>query len=250
MIMLLKDKTAIITGCNKGIGKVILDTFAQNGANIIACIRKESIDFNVYIEYIKNKYSISITPIYFDLENSDEIKTAISKIISLKIKIDILVNNAGFASGAYFQMTSIADLERMMKINFTSQVQFTQGISRYMARFKSGSIINIGSTAGLFGDVGMLSYGSSKAALIFATKTMASELGQYNIRVNVIAPSVTKTEMFDQMEENARIKLINSSAFKRAAEPIEVANVALFLASDLSTFVNAQTIRVDGGITP
>jgi 3-oxoacyl-[acyl-carrier protein] reductase len=248
--MLLKDKTAIITGCNKGIGKVILDTFAQNGANIIACIRKESIDFNVYIEHIKNKYSISITPIYFDLENSDEIKTAISKIISLKIIIDILVNNAGFASGAYFQMTPIADLERMMKINFTSQVQFTQGISRYMARFKSGSIINIGSTAGLFGDIGMLSYGSSKAALIFATKTMASELGQYNIRVNVIAPSVTKTEMFDQMEENAKIKLINSSAFKRAAEPIEVANVALFLASDLSTFVNAQTIRVDGGITP
>ena len=248
--MLLKNKTAIITGCNKGIGKVILDTFAQNGANIIACIRKETIEFNVYIESIKNKYSISITPIYFDLENSDEIKTAILKIISLKIKIDILVNNAGFASGAYFQMTPIADLERMMKINFTSQVQFTQGISRYMARFKSGSIINIGSTAGLFGDVGMLSYGSSKAALIFATKTMASELGQYNIRVNVIAPSVTKTEMFDQMEENARIKLINSSAFKRAAEPIEVANVALFLASDLSTFVNAQTIRVDGGITP
>jgi 3-oxoacyl-[acyl-carrier protein] reductase len=96
----------------------------------------------------------------------------------------------------------------------------------------------------------MLSYGSSKAALIFATKTMASELGQYNIRVNVIAPSVTKTEMFDQMEVNARTKLINSSAFKRAAAPAEVANVALFLASDLSTFVNGQTIRVDGGITP
>jgi len=168
----------------------------------------------------------------------------------LKIKIDILVNNAGFASGAYFQMTPIVDLERMMKINFTSQIQFTQGISRYMARFKSGSIINIGSTAGIFGDSGMLSYGSSKAALIFATKTMASELGQYNIRVNVVAPSVTKTEMYDQMEENARIKLINSSAFKRAAEPLEVANVVLFLASNLSTFVNGQTIRVDGGITP
>jgi 3-oxoacyl-[acyl-carrier protein] reductase len=232
--MLLINKTAVITGCNKGIGKVILETFAENGANIIACTRKETIEFNDYIEFIKNKFSISITPIYFDLENSDEIKNAISKIISLKIKIDILVNNAGFASGAYFQMTPIVDLERMMKINFTSQIQFTQGISRYIARFKSGSIINIGSTAGLFGDVGMLSYGSSKAALIFATKTMASELGQYNIRVNVVAPSVTKTEMFDQMEENARTKLINSSAFKRAAEPIEVANVALFLASDLS----------------
>lgn len=248
--MLLKNKTAIITGCNKGIGKVILETFAENGANIIACIRKESNEFNNYIESIKEKFSISITPVYFDLGNTDQIKAAISSIISLKVKIDILVNNAGYASGAYFQMTPISDLEQMMKINFISQVQFTQGISRYMARFKSGSIINMGSTAGLFGDVGMLSYGSSKAAFIFATKTMASELGQYNIRVNAIAPSVTKTVMFDQMEESARTKLITSSAFKRAAEPEEVANVALFLASDLSTFVNGQTLRVDGGITP
>lgn len=248
--MLLKNKTAIITGCNKGIGKSILEVFAKNGANIIACIRKESEEFNDYLESIKEKFSISITPIYFDLEDLDQIKAAVSTIISMKVKIDVLVNNAGFASGAYFQMTPIVDLERMMKINFISQVQFTQGISRYMARNKSGSIINMGSTAGLFGDIGMLSYGSSKAALMFATKTMASELGQYNIRVNAIAPSVTKTEMFDQMEENARTKLITSSAFKRAAEPLEVANVALFLASDLSTFVNGQTLRVDGGITP
>lgn len=248
--MLLKNKTIIITGCNKGIGKTILETFAENGANIIACIRKESEEFNDYIASIKEKFSISITPVYFDLEDLDQIKTAVSTIISMKVKIDVLVNNAGFASGAYFQMTPIADLERMMKINFISQVQFTQGISRYMARSKYGSIINMGSTAGLFGDAGMLSYGSSKAALMFATKTMASELGQYNIRVNAIAPSVTKTEMFDQMEEGARTKLITSSAFKRAAEPIEVANVALFLASDLSTFVNGQTLRVDGGITP
>ena len=248
--MLLKGKTAIITGCNKGIGKCILETFAENGANIIACTRKGTREFNDYIQFIQNKYSITITPVTFDLEDSNQIKAAISSIISLKVKIDILVNNAGYASGAYFQMTPIVDIEKMMKINFTSQVQFTQGISRYMARFKSGSIINMGSTAGLFGDTGMLSYGSSKAALIFATKTMASELGQYNIRVNVIAPSVTKTEMFDQMEENARTKLINSSAFKRAADPKEIANVALFLASDLSTFVNGQTIRVDGGITP
>jgi 3-oxoacyl-[acyl-carrier protein] reductase len=248
--MLLKGKTAVITGSNKGIGKVILELFAENGANVIACSRKETPEFVNTLELLKRKFNISIIPVYFDLEDSAQIKTAITSIISLKSKIDILVNNAGYASGAYFQMTPIADLERMIKVNFTSQIQFTQGISRYMVRFKSGSIINMGSTAGLFGDVGMLSYGSSKAALIFATKTMATELGQHNIRVNVIAPSVTKTEMYDQMEENARNKLIESSAFKRAAEPIEVANVALFLASDLSTFVNGQTIRVDGGITP
>jgi 3-oxoacyl-[acyl-carrier protein] reductase len=248
--MLLEGKTAVITGSNKGIGKVILELFAENGANVIACARKETPEFVNTLELLKRKFNISIIPVYFDLEDSSQIKTAIKSIISLKSKIDILVNNAGYASGAYFQMTPIEDLERMIKVNFTSQIQFTQGISRYMVRFKSGSIINMGSTAGLFGDVGMLSYGSSKAALIFATKTMATELGQHNIRVNVIAPSVTKTEMYDQMEENARNKLIESSAFKRAADPLEVANVALFLASDLSTFVNGQIIRVDGGITP
>lgn len=248
--MLLKNKTAIITGCNKGIGKVILNIFAENGANIIACVRKESVEFNNYIRLIEDNHNIKVTPIYFDLEDSLQIKTAVSTINSLKLKIDILVNNAGYASGSFFQMTSTSELERMMKINFVSQVQFTQGISRLMAKFNSGSIINIGSTAGIFGDAGMLSYGSSKAALIFATKTMATELGKFNIRVNVIAPSITKTEMFDQMEENARNLLIESSALKRPAEPFEIANVALFLASDLSTYVNAQTIRVDGGITP
>ena len=248
--MLLQNKTAVITGSNKGIGKVILELFAENGCNVIACARKETTEFVKMIEDLKGKFEVSIVPIYFDLESPDEIKSAITSIIALKLKIDILVNNAGYASGAYFQMTPIADLERMFRINFTSQVQFTQGISRYMARSKSGSIINMGSTAGVFGDAGMLSYGSSKAALIHASKIMATELGQYNIRVNAIAPSVTKTDMYDQMEENARTKLINSSAFKRVAEPIEVANVALFLASHLSTFVNGQTIRVDGGITP
>jgi 3-oxoacyl-[acyl-carrier protein] reductase len=247
--MLLKDKTAIITGSNKGIGKVMLELFAENGANIIACTRKETVDFVNTLDSLKQKFNISITPIYFDLEDSAQIKSAVTSIINLKLKVDILVNNAGLASGAYFQMTSIADLERMLRINFTSQILFTQGVSRYMSRFKSGSIINMGSTAGLLGDAGMISYGSSKAALMFATKTMATELGPYNIRVNVIAPSVTKTEMFDQMDENARNKLIESSAFKRAAEPLEVANVALFLASDLSSFVNGQVIRVDGGIT-
>jgi 3-oxoacyl-[acyl-carrier protein] reductase len=247
--MLLKNKTAVITGSNKGIGKVILELFVENGANVVACARKETQEFVNALEVLKKKHNVSIIPVYFDLEDSEQIKSAVKSIISLKLRIDILVNNAGYASGAYFQMTPIVDLERMIKINFTSQIQFTQGISRYMARFNSGSIINMGSTAGLLGDAGMLSYGSSKAALMFSTKTMATELGLSNIRVNVIAPSVTKTEMFDQMDANARLKLIESSALKRAAEPIEVANVALFLASDLSTFVNGQIIRVDGGIT-
>ncbi len=248
--MMLKNKTAVITGCNKGIGKAILEVFIRNGANIIACVRNESNEFSKFIKESEENFNVKITPIYFDLEDSSQIKSALAAIIGLKLQIDVLVNNAGYATGAFFHMTSIQELEKMIKINFTSQIQFTQGISRYMMKFKSGSIINMGSTAGIFGDAGMLSYGSSKSALIFATKVMASELGTFNIRVNSIAPSVTKTEMYEQMESVARDRLIQSSALKRAAEPHEVANVALFLASDLSTFISGQTLRVDGGITP
>jgi len=247
--MLLQNKTAIITGSNRGIGKAVLETFAENGADIFACVRKESDEFSNVTERLSEKTGVSITPVYFDLAESERVKSGIKSILSSKKQIDILVNNAGVASGSFFQMTSLKDLKQVFEINFFSQILFTQGISRYMTRFKTGSIINIASTAGLIGDAGMTSYGSSKAALMFATKTMATELGEMNIRVNAIAPSITKTDMFDQMEEKARSKLIDASALKRPAEAVEVANVALFLASDLSSYVTGQVLRVDGGLT-
>ena len=247
--MLLQNKTAVITGSNRGIGKAVLETFAENGADIFACVRKESDEFSNVTARLSEKTGVSITPVYFDLAESEQVKSGIKSILSSKKQIDILVNNAGVASGSFFQMTSLKDLKQVFEINFFSQILFTQGISRYMTRFKTGSIINIASTAGLIGDAGMTSYGSSKAALMFATKTMATELGEMNIRVNAIAPSITKTDMFDQMEEKARSKLIDASALKRPAEAVEVANVALFLASDLSSYVTGQVLRVDGGLT-
>ena len=247
--MLLRQKTAIITGCNRGIGKAVLEVFAENGADIFACARKESDEFSDITAKLAEKTGVSITPVYFDFAESEKVKAGIKTIISSKKQIGILVNNAGVASGSFFHMTSLKDLKEVFEINFFSQILFTQGISRYMSRYKTGSIINIASTAGLIGDAGMTSYGSSKAALILATKTMATELGVMNIRVNAIAPSITKTDMFDQMEEKARNKLIESSALKRPAEPAEVANVALFLGSDLSSFITGQVLRVDGGLT-
>jgi 3-oxoacyl-[acyl-carrier protein] reductase len=246
--MLLVNKTAIITGCNRGIGKSILELFAKEGANIIACIRKEDPEFIILKKDLEEKFSITINLVYFDLENQDEISLAIKQIASMKLKIDILVNNAGFASGSLFQMTKIFDLQKNLQINFIGVIYFTQSISRLMSKQNYGSIINISSVTGIIADFGTLSYGSSKAALNYATKNLALELGKFNIRVNAIAPSVTNTQMLNQMDSNSTQKLIELSALKRIANPIEIANVALFLASDLSTFVSSQILRVDGGL--
>jgi 3-oxoacyl-[acyl-carrier protein] reductase len=191
---------------------------------------------------------VIIKPVQLDLADSDSIKAAGREIIGQASSLDIIVNNAGIASGGLFQMASVADMRKVFEINLFSQLLLTQSLVRKMVRQKSGSIINIASTAALFADPGTLAYGSSKAALTRASESMATELGAFNIRVNTISPGVTRTEMFDQMTESARDSLINRSALKRAAEPQEVANAALFLASELSAFITGQTLRVDGGI--
>lgn len=247
--MMLKNKLAIITGSNRGIGKTIVKIFAENGSDIIACVRTQSDDFSNYIINLQQFTNVKIEIISFDFENYDEVKEAVKKIVSYKREVDILVNNAGVANGNIFQMTPISELEKTLKINFISQVLFTQGVSRLMSRAKKGSIINISSISGIINEPGTLSYGSSKAALIFATKIMATELGKDNIRVNSVAPSLTRTDMYEQMDEKARYKMIESSALKRVCKPEEVANVVMFLASDLSSFVSGQTVRVDGCYT-
>jgi 3-oxoacyl-[acyl-carrier protein] reductase len=245
--MLLKDKVAIITGANRGIGRAIMELFAHNGASVIACARKETPEFLQHIAGIAERESVKIEPVFFDMEDAGKVKDAVRTILAGRTQIDVLVNNAGTASGALFQMTSLQELRRVFEVNFFSQVVFTQLISRLMVRARSGSIINIASTAGINGDPGMTAYGSSKAALLLTTRVMAAELGSANVRVNAIAPSVTKTDMHDQMEQKAREKLIQSSALKRAAEPSEIADTALYLASDLSTYVSGQVLVVDGG---
>ena len=249
MSNLLQDKVAVVTGANRGIGKCITETFAENGANIIACMRVINPESDKWIKNLESKFNISINPVMVDLSDEKSVKESIKEIFSISKRIDVLVNNAGIASGALFQMTPIAELRKIFEINFFSQIVLSQGIAKIMVRNKSGSIINISSTAAFIADPGTLAYGSSKSAFARATQSMANELGLSNIRVNAIAPSVTKTDMFDQMSAEARDKLINSSALKRAAEPKEIANVALFLASELSSFVTGQVIRADGGIS-
>lgn len=247
--MLLKGKTAIVTGCNRGIGKAIIYKFAQNGAVIFAHARKETEKFTVYINELRETYGADIRPIYFDARNNAEMVMAVKQISSFTKDIDILVNNIGIVSSVNsFQMTSIQMMRDEFEVNLFSQLQFTQYISRFMIRKKRGSIVNISSIAGIEGSTGTLPYVSSKGAMISATKRLAIEFGTYNIRVNSVAPGLTDTDMGGMMKVELEEETLNRLIFKRKAKPEEIADAVLFLASDMSEFITGQILRVDGGM--
>ena len=241
------NRVAVVTGANRGIGLAISKTFAAQGARVLACMRQVSDEALANI--VSDGGPGHVNGIALDLTDEASIKTAIKEIAQLTgNRVDVLVNNAGTASGGLFQMTSISEIRRVFEVNFFGQILLTQGVSRLMTRHRSGSIIHIASTAADIADPGTLAYGASKAALERSSRSMATELGAFGVRVNAISPGVTRTDMFEQMAPDARERLINLAALKRAAEPVDIANVALFLASELSGFVTGQVLRVDGGM--
>jgi 3-oxoacyl-[acyl-carrier protein] reductase len=246
--LLLENMNAIITGCNRGIGKEILRIYAENGANIWACVRSQSDEFGRYIEECSSNYGVEIWPVYFDLKDNDQIRAATKKIMSSKRPVDVLVNNAGITYNALFQMSSIEKIREVFEINFISHILFTQYVVKLMLRNRKGSIINIASSAALDGNSGRSIYGASKAAIICASKALAAELGESGVRVNSIAPGITQTDMLDSMSEDVINDTRLQTHLERVGEPSEIASVCLFLASNLSSYVTGQVIRVDGGL--
>ena len=192
---LLKGKTAVVTGCNRGIGRSILEKFVENGANCIACVRKPNVEFADYCKSLSIKNSVQVNIITFDLSNNEEVLSGIKKIFKITKQIDVLVNNAGILFNALFQMTSEKKLKEMFQVNFFSHVHLTQLISREMVRNKKGNILFISSTSAERNDYGRFAYSSTKAAISSATRVLAKELGNYQIRVNAICPGLTETDM-------------------------------------------------------
>ena len=248
--MLLRNKNAVITGANRGIGRAILETFAKNGANIFACARTKNIDFEKKCEELERQNQVSIIPIYFDLIDSGKMKEAVKEIMGFKRPIDILVNNAGITYNALFQMTTADNLQHIYDVNYFAVFYFTQYILKLMLRNKKGSIVNISSSAALDSNSGRSAYGSSKASIICTTKAIAQEVGAADIRANCIAPGITDTDMVEEsMTKEVIEQTIKSTNLKRIGKPQDIANAALFLASDLSSYVTGQVIRVDGGLS-
>ncbi len=244
----LEGKTAMITGCNRGIGKAILELFAKEGADIIACTRKETEEQLQAYKEIESNHNVCIYPYYFDLTKEDEIKGALKCISSNHKKIDCLVNNAGIPAGGLMIMTSQKVIREVFQINYFAQVQITQFVVKNMMKLQSGSIIFMSSVMGLDAMPGGTAYGASKSAIAMLVKTLSKETGTFGIRVNGIAPNLIDTEMAHKMEGKSYNDMIQRSSLKRIGKASEVAQTALFLASDESSYITGQIIRVDGGL--
>lgn len=241
------NPTLLITGCNRGIGKAIMTHFANNGYDILACVRNADEELKAYVSSLEQK-SIKCTIYTFDLMDEDSIKSLIKDIFKSKTKIDVLVNNAGVVTNNLLQMTTMKQLKDTFQVNYFGSVQLTQGIAKIMMRQKCGNIINMCSIGGIDAYPAYTAYGCSKAAMIYFTKTLAQELAPYGIRVNGIAPSMTDTRMKDAMGREANEEIMKRTSLKRIAKSPEIADLAYFLASDRASFINGQIIRIDGGM--
>lgn len=243
----LQDKTAVITGCNRGIGKEIMTLFASHGANIIACARSKSEEFEQNLQELAVEQDIQITPVYFDLTQEESIKAGIKEIKSLKTPIDILVNNAGIPHLALVPFTRMSDIRNVFQVNYFAQLQIVQGLFNALCKTK-GCIVNMASAAAFDGEAGNAVYGATKASMVLLTKVLAKEMASAGVRVNALAPGLTGTDFAETMGDKAKESMENSSLLHRLGTPEEIAKAALFLASDDASFITGQVLRVDGGM--
>lgn len=243
----MMKKTVIITGANRGIGRAFVKAFAEKGFDIWACARKAGEAFEEDMAQEAARTGAVITPVYFDLLNEAEVQSGVKKILSEKRDVDVLLNCAGIPYGGLLTMTSMEKLREVYQVNVFAQVQIMQLIARRMMRQKSGCIINLCSAGGIEANPGYLAYGSSKAAMIWITRCAAKELGQYNIRVNGIAPGLIDTDMGAYKSEAEREKMLERTSLGRLGRPEEIAAAALYLASKDAAFMTGHIMVLDGG---
>ena len=245
---MLNGKNAIITGAGSGIGFAILNTFAENGANVWAFIHKQYSELEDQYKQISQKNNVWIKPVEFDLMDEESVKKSVKQVIKEGEKIDILVNCAGIVNAKTLGMTSLDEMRQSMSANFFMPSLFMQLVSRKMMRQKDGNIINIISRSAAEYRSGAYAYGSSKMALLWGTKAAAKELSQYGIRVNGVAPGLTETKLgTGRQSEDGVERYVSTNNIKRPAKPDEIANTVLYLASDMSSYVSGQIINCDGG---
>lgn len=244
---MLSGKYALITGANRGIGKAIAEIFARNRCNIIANGRTEG-SLDELAAKLKDQYKIQFSPFYFDVSDPDQVKNSFKELIKITKDLDIVVNNAGVLDNNLLGMVNNKIINDVFSVNTFAIIYIMQYASRLMMKNQKGSIINISSIVGVSGNAGQVVYSGSKSALLGITKSAAKELATYNIRVNAIAPGFIDTDMIRSLSPEKYKERLDSIKMKRIGTTEDVANCALFLASDLSSYITGQVIGVDGGM--
>lgn len=244
---MLKGKTAIITGATRGIGKSIASTFAKHGCHI-AFTYVSSPEKASTIEHELKSLGINAKGYQVDGANSSLVEATVNKILEDFGTVDILVNNAGITRDNLLMRMTEQQWDEVMQANLKSVFNYTKSLQRTFLKNKAGSIINLSSVVGLKGNAGQANYSASKAGIIGFTKSIALELGSRNIRCNAIAPGFIETEMTAALDEKTVQSWRDAIPLKRGGTAEDVANAALFLASNLSLYITGQVIQVDGGM--
>jgi 3-oxoacyl-[acyl-carrier protein] reductase len=244
---LLEGKTALITGASRGIGKSIAITFAKHGANV-AFTDLEVNDAAKAVEDEINALGVKGKAYESDASSFQGSEDIVNEILQDFEKIDILVNNAGITRDTLLMRMTEEQWDMVININLKSAFNLTKAVQRIMLKQRSGSIINMSSVVGVKGNAGQANYAASKAGLIGFTKSVALEFGSRNIRCNAIAPGFIETEMTAVLDQNVVQKWVEAIPLRRSGSPEDVANCAVFLGSDLSSYMTGQVFQVDGGM--
>ena len=245
---LLQDKIALITGAGRGIGRVIAEQFASDGAVVYINDLMPG-DMKEWAEECSLRNETRVVPICFDVTDSAALKAGLMSIYKAEGRIDVVVNNAAIIQNQKLGMVTKPLLEKMYAVNVFAVIDMIQIVSRLMARNGGGSIVNIASITGVVGSPGQVAYSSTKGAVIAVTKSAAKELSPQQIRVNAVAPGIIKTERFEELYEANGDKIdqrISRIALGRLGTPQDVANAVSFLASDRASYISGHILGVDG----
>lgn len=245
--MLLSGKKALVTGSSRGIGKEIAKKFISEGACVWGICTKPSAA-KEELEALAKENGVTFVEMYANAGDAEVWANTIKEALKQAGSFDVLVNNAGITKdGLSFRM-KMEDWQNVININLTSAFIASQIVSSDMIRQRKGSIINMSSIVGVHGQGGQVNYSASKAGLIGLTKSLAKETGSRGVRVNAIAPGFIQTDMTGALPEDLQKAMIDSVPLKRAGVPEDIANVAVFLGSDMSSYITGQVIGVDGGM--
>jgi len=244
---LLKDKNVVITGATRGIGKGIAIEFAKHGCNVAFTYSKSVDQANDLIKELES-YNVQAMAYQSDASVFLHAEGLIKSVLMDFSKIDILVNNAGITKDNLLMRLTEQDFDDVINVNLKSVFNMTKAVQKTFLKQRYGSMIHISSVVGIKGNAGQSNYSASKAGIIGFSKSIALELGSRNIRSNVIAPGFIETEMTEKLSEEVVEKWRNAIPLKRGGTPEDVANLCVFLASDLSSYITGQVLNVDGGM--